>query len=90
VLTARARATAERAGRQPVDVLRVVALVAIVIVGAWLRLTEVTSHGLFRDDAWVALSSRVSMGTALRMGATAPGFTLIERAWILLDPGSSG
>ena len=35
------------------------------------------------------MTGRVSMGTALRMGATAPGFTLIERSWVLLDPGSS-
>ena len=62
---------------------------AVVLVGVWLRLSGVTSHGLWRDDAWVAMTSRVSMGTALRMGATAPGFTLIERSWVLLDPGSS-
>ena len=89
VLTAPTRATVGRAGRRRLDVVEGVALAVIVVVGLWLRLAGMTSHGLWRDDAWVAMSSRVSMGTALRMGATAPGFTMIERAWILLDPGSS-
>jgi hypothetical protein len=66
-----------------------VALAGIVVIGMWLRMAGLTSHGLWRDDAWVALSGRVSIATALRMGATAPGFTLIERAWILFDPASS-
>ncbi len=66
-----------------------VGLAVIVVAGWWLRLVGVTSLGLWRDDAWVAMGSRVSTGTALRMGATAPGFTLIERWWILLHPGSS-
>ena len=89
MVRAPAAATVERVGRHRDHVAEVVGLAVIVVAGVWLRLAGVTSHGLWRDDAWVALSSRVSIGTALRMGATAPGFTLVERAWILLDPGSS-
>ena len=79
----------ERLGPHRRVVVEVLALGAVVLVGVWLRLGGVTSHGLWRDDAWVAMTGRVSLGTALRMGATAPGFTLIERSWVLLDPGSS-
>ncbi len=88
-MTAQADRTLGREGRPRYPVIEVVSLVAIVVVGLWLRLPGASSRGLFRDDAWVAMTSRVSLGTALRMAATAPGFTLIERTWILLDPGSS-
>jgi hypothetical protein len=58
------------------------ALLAVVAaVGAVARLGF--SHGtLFRDDAWVALTTRVPLGTAARMVVTTPGFVLAERAWI--------
>ena len=64
-------------------------LAAVVALGIWLRLPGLTRAGLWRDDAWVALASRVDLGTALRMGSTTLGFTLLERAWILLDSDSS-
>jgi hypothetical protein len=82
-------ATVKGAKRAPRVAVELIALAAIVSAGVWLRLAGLSTRGLWRDDAWVALSSRVPIGTALRMGATAPGFTMIERAWIQLDPGSS-
>jgi hypothetical protein len=56
-------------------------LLAITAIGAVARLGF--SRGtLFRDDAWVALTTRVPLGTATRMVVTTPGFVLAERAWI--------
>jgi hypothetical protein len=56
-------------------------LIAIAAVGAVARLGF--SRGtLFRDDAWVALTTRVPLGTAARMVVTTPGFVLGERVWI--------
>lgn len=56
-------------------------LVAIAVVGAVARLGF--SRGtLFRDDAWVALTTRVPLSTAARMVVTTPGFVLAERVWI--------
>jgi hypothetical protein len=65
------------------------ALAAVTALGLWLRAQGLSDVGLWRDDAWVALTSRVDVATAWRMGVTAPGFTLVERAWILVHPGSS-
>ena len=62
---------------------------AVVALGAIIRISGLTSTGLWRDDAWTALASKVGLGTALRMSTTTPGFTIAERAWIGLDPGSS-
>jgi hypothetical protein len=64
-------------------------LVCLIGYGTSLRLQGLTSGGLWRDDAWVVLSSRVGIGTAWHMWVTAPGFYLMERTWILLHPGSS-
>jgi Dolichyl-phosphate-mannose-protein mannosyltransferase len=64
-------------------------LAGIVAFGAGVRAIGFSSLGLWRDDAWAALSSRVGLGTALHMGETAPGFYLVERSWILLHPGST-
>jgi hypothetical protein len=58
------------------------ALLAVVtLVGAVARL-GFTRGTLFRDDAWVALTTRVPLGTAARMVVTTPGFVLGERIWI--------
>jgi hypothetical protein len=65
------------------------ALAGIVAIGAALRSRGFTSFGLWRDDAWVAMLSRVGIGKAAHMGVTAPGFYLLERSWILLHPGST-
>ncbi len=54
-------------------------LIALVGLGTVLRSLELSSGTLYRDDAWVALGSRVPLSMAWRMTGTAPGFTLIER-----------
>jgi len=56
-------------------------LFAIAAVGAIARL-GFSQGTLFRDDAWVALTTRVPLGTAARMVVTTPGFVLAERVWI--------
>ena len=56
-------------------------LMVIAAVGAVARL-GFSKGTLFRDDAWVALTTRVPLGTAARMVVTTPGFVLGERAWI--------
>lgn len=56
-------------------------LIAIAAIGAVARL-GFSSGTLYRDDAWVALTSRVSLSTAARMVVTTPGFVLAERVWI--------
>ena len=49
---------------------------AITLVGAILRGLGIHNGTLTRDDAWIALSTRVPLGTALHMLVTTPGFTL--------------
>jgi hypothetical protein len=61
----------------------------LVLIGGALRLRGFSSAGLWRDDAWVALTTRVGIGTAWHMWVTAPGFYLFERSWMLLHPGST-
>jgi len=65
------------------------ALTALVVLGAVLRCRGLTRGGLWTSDAWVALSSRVGIGTAWHMWANAPGFDLLERGWLLAHPGST-
>ncbi|HVN49904.1 MAG TPA: hypothetical protein VMT43_00655, partial [Acidimicrobiales bacterium] len=69
--------------RRPLGVLA-----TVTVLGLWLRVQGLSHLGLWRDDAWVALSSRVGISTAWRMGVTARGFMLAERAWTLLHAGS--
>ena len=57
-------------------------LVAVAVVGAVARSGGFSSGTLYRDDAWVALTTRVPLGTAARMVVTTPGFVLAERVWI--------
>jgi hypothetical protein len=57
-------------------------LAAIVVIGAVARAGGFSTGTLYRDDAWVALTTRVPLGTAVRMVVTTPGFVLGERAWI--------
>jgi hypothetical protein len=64
-------------------------LVAVTLFGAALRFRGLSNGGLFRDDAWVALSARVGLGTAWHMWVTAPGFYFLERTWIATHPGST-
>jgi hypothetical protein len=55
---------------------------ALTLFGLWCRLRGLTNGSLYRDDAWVALTSRVPWHDAWRMFGTAPGFTLFERVWV--------
>ena len=85
---------ARRSGRHvatppdtPGRVLTGVALLVMVGVGTAIRARGLTSLGLFRDDAWAAMSSRVGIGTAWHMWVTAPAFYFLERSFIGLHPG---
>ena len=64
-------------------------LLFIILAGAALRCRGFSNGGLWRDDAWVALSTRVGIGTAWHMWVTAPGFYLLEHGWMVLHPGST-
>jgi hypothetical protein len=62
------------------------ALSAVVAVTIAVRVPGLTNLGLWRDDAWVALSTRVDIGTAWHMWFTTPGFHLLERAATTVGP----
>ena len=81
--------TVPRLHKERWDLWSLVALLVITMVGAFIRAGRFANTGLFRDDAWVALSSRVGLGTAWHMWVTAPGFGLAERTWILLGPSAT-
>ncbi len=66
-----------------------IGVVTITFFGLLVRIPTLSHGSLFRDDAWVALTSRVSLGTAWRMVGTAPGFTLFERWWVGLTAPST-
>jgi hypothetical protein len=66
-----------------------VALFVLTIIGALVRARGLSSLGLWRDDAWVGLSTKVGIGTAWHMWVTAPGFYFVERTLSLVDPGST-
>jgi hypothetical protein len=57
-------------------------LAGIVVIAAVARAGGFSTGTLYRDDAWVALTTRVPLGTAARMVVTTPGFVLGERVWI--------
>ncbi len=65
------------------------ALVAITGFGALLRAYGFSGLGLYRDDAWVALSSQVGIGTAWHMWSSAPGIFFLQRTFTDLTPGST-
>jgi len=68
--------TATRSPRHPAHLACGVGLCGFVLLGIILRLSSFTHAGLFQDDAWVALTGRVPLGTAARMAGTSPGFIL--------------
>ena len=72
---------ARRKGR-----LAMLALVAITGFGALLRAHGFSGLGLYRDDAWVALSSQVGIGTAWHMWSSAPGIFFLQRTFADLTP----
>jgi hypothetical protein len=61
-------------------------LLILTIFGAIIRARGFASTGLYMDDAWTALSSRVGLGTAWHMWVTAPGAGVVERTWMILGP----
>ena len=71
------------------NVATAIGLLAVVALGVIVRIPGLTETGLWRDDAWTALASKVGLGTALRISTTTPGFAVAERTWIGFDPGSS-
>ncbi len=66
--------------------LALLTLIAVTAIGAAIRYNGFTSYGLWRDDAWPVLSSRVGIGTAWHMWVTAPGFYFVERTLVVLGP----
>lgn len=58
-----------------------VGLISIYAVA--VRVTGLTkATGLFRDDAWMALSAQVPLSQAVHMLVSAPGYTLTLRWWL--------
>lgn len=62
------------------------ALAFLTAFGAALRAHGFSSLGFFRDDAWVALSARQGIGTAVHMWVAAPGYFFFVRAFMLAGP----
>ena len=75
--------------RPSVSTVSVVLLVVITGVGVGVRVPGWQGGGLYYDDAWFALPSRVPLSTALHMIVTAPGYTLLQAGWIHLAPSST-
>jgi hypothetical protein len=65
------------------------ALATVTAVGAAIRARGFSNLGLFRDDAWVAMSAKVGLGTAWHMWVTAPGFYFLERTFIAAGAGTT-
>lgn len=61
-------------------------VLALTALAGAARVRGLTRLSLWRDDAWVGLSATTGPRTAVRMSATTPGFTLVERAWLQLGP----
>jgi hypothetical protein len=80
--------TVRAAGRAGAGWPALGALAALTAIATWVRLPGLTRLGLYTDDAWAAMSARVGLGTAIRMGVTTPGYSLAERSWIQLRPAS--
>lgn len=69
--------------------LTLLTLVALTAFGALLRAHGFSGLGLYRDDAWVALSGRVGIGLAWHMWATAPGWFFLVRTFTGLTAGTT-
>jgi Dolichyl-phosphate-mannose-protein mannosyltransferase len=66
------------------------ALLALVTAfGAILRFPGFSTTDLWYDDAWAAMPAKEPLGVARHMVVTTPGYTLFNREWILLHPGST-
>jgi len=69
--------------------LELVGLALLVVFGAVIRAHGFTSFDLWFDDAWAAAPARASISQAIHMGLTAPGYTLLIRSWIRIDPAAT-
>ncbi|HEY1831577.1 MAG TPA: glycosyltransferase family 39 protein [Acidimicrobiales bacterium] len=69
--------------------LALLAVGILTAAAAAIRGEGFSNLGLFRDDAWVALSSRTGLGTAWHMWVTAPGFMFLERTFIIVGPSAT-
>ena len=81
-----------RRGESALDPTRAIAggvLALVTLLGALVRLPGIDRSGLYFDDAWFALPARVPFATALKMIVTAPGYTMLQREWIVLGPGGN-
>lgn len=58
-----------------------VALTVLTVVAVTVRLPGLTSHGLYRDDAWPALATKTGWLRSMRLGVTIPGFEVFVRSW---------
>ena len=58
-----------------------VVLAVLTVVAVSVRLPGLTSHGLYRDDAWPALATKTGWLHSMRIGVTVPGFEILVRSW---------
>ena len=66
-----------------------VAFFALLAFASTIRATGFTRFDLWYDDAWSASPAKASFSQALHMGVAAPGYSLLQRSWIRLDPNST-
>lgn len=66
-----------------------VAVVAFLAFASTIRAAGFTRFDLWYDDAWSASPAKASFSQALHMGVAAPGYSLLQRSWIQLDPNST-
>ncbi len=63
-----------------------IACCGLLIFASTLRFSGFTRFDLWYDDAWSASPAKATLREALHMGVAAPGYSLLQRSWILLDP----
>lgn len=81
----RAVAPAVGVNAQPKERLRwseLPAVALLVVVALWIRFPGLSTHNLYRDDAWPALAIKTGLGQTVRMGVTTPGFEVFLRTWL--------
>jgi hypothetical protein len=80
---------ARRRALEPQERWFLAGVLVITLVATWCRVAGLSHGSFYRDDAWVALTSRVPWHDAWRMVGTAPGFVLFERWWVGLTAWST-
>ena len=63
-------------------------LTGVILIGLILRVEAIPTGTFFRDDAWVALASKVPWLHISPILVSTPGITLFERFWIGIRPSS--